>query len=57
MRPAGKYVAVLDADDRMLPGRLSKQVAWMEARPEVVACGAWGHPAGRFRPRHPDARG
>jgi hypothetical protein len=37
----GQYVAVLDADDRMLPGRLSKQVAWMEARPEVVACGAW----------------
>lgn len=37
----GKYVAVLDADDRMLPGRLEKQVALMEAHPEIGVAGSW----------------
>lgn len=37
----GRYVAVLDADDRMLPERLAKQVAFLDAHPEVGALGSW----------------
>lgn len=36
----GEYVAVLDADDVAHPERLAKQVAFMDAHPEVVACGS-----------------
>jgi glycosyltransferase involved in cell wall biosynthesis len=32
----GRYVAVLDSDDRALPTRLEKQVQWMETHPETV---------------------
>jgi glycosyltransferase involved in cell wall biosynthesis len=31
----GRYVALLDADDEWLPGKLARQVALLEARPEV----------------------
>jgi len=34
----GHYVAFLDADDWWLPDKLARQVAWMEARPELVFC-------------------
>ena len=37
----GRYVAVLDADDRMHPERLAKQVAYLEAHPEVGVVGSW----------------
>lgn len=37
----GEYIAVLDADDKMHPERLAKQVAFMEAHPEVGALGSW----------------
>lgn len=37
----GDYVAVLDADDLMHPERLEKQVAYMDAHPEVGALGSW----------------
>jgi glycosyltransferase involved in cell wall biosynthesis len=37
----GEYIAILDADDRMHPERLAKQVAFMDAHPEVGACGTW----------------
>jgi glycosyltransferase involved in cell wall biosynthesis len=35
----GALVARLDADDRMLPGRLATQVAFMDSRPDVVCSG------------------
>lgn len=35
----GTYIAVLDADDRQHPERLARQVAYMEAHPEVVISG------------------
>lgn len=34
----GEYVAFLDADDWWLPTKLSRQVAFMEARPELLFC-------------------
>jgi glycosyltransferase involved in cell wall biosynthesis len=37
----GKYIARMDGDDVSLPERLKVQVAYMEAHPEVVACGAF----------------
>ena len=38
---SGEYIARMDADDISLPQRLEKQVAFMEANPEVGICGAW----------------
>jgi glycosyltransferase involved in cell wall biosynthesis len=35
----GKYVAFLGGDDLMLPGKISKQVEWLEADEERVLCG------------------
>lgn len=40
-RARGTYVAVIDADDRMLPDRLGEQVAFMDAHPEVGVCSSW----------------
>jgi len=37
----GLYIARMDADDISLPQRLAKQVAFMEAHPEVGVCGTW----------------
>lgn len=37
----GEYIAVLDADDIMLPERLAKQVAFMDSRPEVGISGGY----------------
>ncbi|MEO8588912.1 MAG: glycosyltransferase family 2 protein [Flavobacteriales bacterium] len=37
----GEYIAVLDADDIAHPERLARQVAFMDANPEVGACGSW----------------
>lgn len=36
----GEYVVVLDADDVMTPGRIERQVAFMDTHPEVGACGS-----------------
>lgn len=44
MREArGAYIARLDADDTSKPERFEKQVAFMEAHPEVGICGTWQH--------------
>jgi glycosyltransferase involved in cell wall biosynthesis len=45
----GEYLAVLDADDRSLRDRLSAQVAYLDAHPDVVLVGTWA--------RHIDEKG
>jgi hypothetical protein len=35
----GEFVARIDADDRFLPGKLSRQVRYLEAHPEVAVVG------------------
>ncbi len=42
----GTYVAVLDADDLMHPERIAKQVAFMDAHPDVGICGTYARTAG-----------
>jgi glycosyltransferase involved in cell wall biosynthesis len=37
----GKYIAQIDHDDMMLPYRLQTQYDFMEANPDVVACGGY----------------
>jgi hypothetical protein len=37
----GKYIAVLDADDKAHPQRLQKQVQHLESHPETVLLGTW----------------
>lgn len=55
-RSAGKFIARLDADDRMHPSRLSQQLAYLRAHPEVPLIGTTarrissdGAPAGAVR--------
>ena len=36
-----KYVARMDADDVALRDRLARQVAFLESRPDIAACGSW----------------
>ena len=38
---AGRYVARMDADDISRPGRLARQLAFMEANPATGLCGSW----------------
>lgn len=38
-RASGRYLARMDVDDVALPERLERQLALMEARPELVGCG------------------
>src|SRR5205085_10493128 len=35
---SGKYISWIAGDDLMLPGKLSKQVAFLESNPEFVIC-------------------
>lgn len=37
----GRYVAVLDDDDRALPGRLERQLAFLERNEDYAAIGTW----------------
>lgn len=56
----GEYVARMDSDDVSLPQRLSRQVEFLEAHPEVGLCGTWveiiGETAGQVwkYPTEPD---
>ena len=56
----GKYMARQDQDDLLLPGRLRKQLAFLESHPEVAIVGTWAEiyvgdtPDGRYH-RHPSA--
>jgi glycosyltransferase involved in cell wall biosynthesis len=36
----GKYIALLDADDVLMPQRLDRQVEFMESNPEIGMCGS-----------------
>lgn len=37
----GEWIARLDGDDLMLPNRLERQLAFVEAAPDLAACGCW----------------
>lgn len=37
----GEYIARMDSDDVSLPDRFARQVALMDAHPEVGVCGTW----------------
>jgi len=45
----GKYIARMDSDDISLPNRLKKQVAFMEANPEIGVCGTWSQTFGEIK--------
>jgi hypothetical protein len=40
-RASGRYIARMDADDISLPDRLTRQIEFMNAHPDVGACGTW----------------
>ncbi|MBO6147799.1 MAG: glycosyltransferase family 2 protein [Lachnospiraceae bacterium] len=50
----GKYVAFLDDDDEWLPGKLTKQIYLLEARPEIGMCYTDGYAVNNMY--HPDRR-
>lgn len=50
----GEYVAIMDADDVMMPERLARQVAFLDANPGIAVCGSelemFGGEVGRTNP-------
>lgn len=52
----GRYIAMIDADDRACPTRLERQLAFMERNPDIALIGSWsrivdqsGRPTGRIK--------
>ncbi len=37
----GQFIARMDSDDISLPQRFEKQLAFMQAHPDVIVCGTW----------------
>ena len=37
----GEFIALLDSDDHSYPERLARQVAWLDAHPDIVQIGSW----------------
>lgn len=37
----GEYIALLDSDDFAYPGRLARQVAWLDRHRDIVQVGGW----------------
>jgi glycosyltransferase involved in cell wall biosynthesis len=56
----GRYIARQDQDDLLLPGRIAKQAAFLDAHPEIAMVGTWSQiysgdsPTERFH-RHPSS--
>ena len=42
----GRYVARMDADDISLPQRLERQIDFLDAHPDIGACGSWAETFG-----------
>ncbi|TEW50706.1 glycosyltransferase family 2 protein [Psychromonas algicola] len=45
----GEYIARMDADDISFKERLSEQVLYMEANPEIGVCGTWAEVFGEYK--------
>ena len=48
---AGELIARMDADDLCRPDRLSRQMRYLGAHPEMMLCGTWTRPFGDKRKR------
>jgi len=53
----GEYVARMDADDISLPPRLARQVAFLDAQPDIGLCGTWAEAFGEARFSMPNPAG
>ena len=47
VRARGEFLAIMDSDDISLPQRLEKQIALMDGKPDLAACGTWCRTFGR----------
>lgn len=47
-KASGKYIARMDADDLMLPERLSAQYTFMEEHKDIDVCGTWAECFGAY---------